>query len=142
MTFQVPNQPFYFSSDPTNERCTEDEIIAYSWNLYLKNMTNPELNAYFPMVRAAVRSMDAMTQFMNETYDITLEEFIFSGNSKRGWTSWLTGAMDQYQDKKRVKAIVPFVWDASIFKKSFKSNGKVSMAGLLLLRTTSITTSQ
>ena len=121
----MPNQAFYFASDPTNEKCTEDEIIAYSWNMYLKNMTNPELNAYFPMVRAAVRAMDTFTQFMKLKFDITTDGFMFAGNSKRGWTSWLAGAMDQYREKKRIKGIVPVVWDAiniqEVFQEQWKS---------------------
>ena len=85
-------------------------------------MSRPELNVYFPMVRAATRSMDAMTEFMEDTYGTTLEKFIFTGLSKRGWTTWLMGGMDQ---KKRVEGIIPVVWDAinfpSIFRNQWKS---------------------
>ena len=113
----MPNQPLYFASDPTNERRTEDEIIAYSWAQYLKNMTFPELNAYFPMVRSAVRSMDAMAEFMMQKFDIKTDKFMFTGNSKRGWTSWLAGAIAP----EKVRAIVPCVWDGINLQEIFQN---------------------
>lgn len=64
------------------------------------------------MVRGAVRAMDAMTEFMNDRFGIIMEKFFYTGESKRGWTTWLTGAMENGPNgKKRVKAIVPTVWD-------------------------------
>ena len=78
-------------------------------------MSHPELNIYFPMVRAAVRSMDCMTEFMKETFETNTDRFILIGASKRGWTSWLTAAMDQ----ERVEGFMPLVWDAINFESVF-----------------------
>ncbi len=63
---------------------------------------------YLPMVRSAVRAMDAMTQFSEQELETSIEKYIITGASKRGWTTWLTGAMDQ----DRIIAIAPIVWDA------------------------------
>ena len=118
----MPNQPVYFASDPNYEKRREDEIIAYTWNMYLKNMTNPELNAYFAMARAAVRSIDAMTEFMFQEYGVEMEMFFFTGESKRGWTTWLAGAMENGpKGKGRVKAIVPDVWDGINLQEVFQN---------------------
>ena len=78
-------------------------------------MSHPELNIYFPMVRAAVRSMDCMTEFMKETFETNTDKFILIGASKRGWTSWLTAAMDP----ERVEGFIPLVWDAINFESVF-----------------------
>ena len=118
---QVPNQSIKFASDPDERKRSEDSIVAYSWAEYLKNMSHPELNVYFPMARAAVRSMDAMTEYMDEEFAIDVNRFIFVGFSKRGWTTWLAGALDP----ERVEAIIPGVWDAiniqDIFKNQWRS---------------------
>lgn len=64
------------------------------------------------MVKAVVAAMDASAAFIGEKYGsgATLKRFIISGASKRGWTTWLTGAVD-----KRVVAIVPIVLDLANF---------------------------
>ena len=95
-------------------------MIAYTWAEYLKDLDQPELNAYLPMVRGAVRSMDCVTEFMQEDYGIDVEHFFFTGYSKRGWTTWLTGAMENGPlGQNRVKAIMPGVWDAINFPEVF-----------------------
>jgi PhoPQ-activated pathogenicity-related protein len=55
----------------------------------------------FPMTKAAVRAMDAL-----QSVDGGLRRFVVTGASKRGWTTWLTGAFDE-----RVAGIVPVVFD-------------------------------
>lgn len=47
-----------------------------------------------------------MTDFINKTLSLSIEEFYVGGESKRGWTTWLTAAVD-----KRVKAAIPVVMD-------------------------------
>ncbi len=96
---QVPNQPLYFTDEVDNRR-TEDEILAYSMDKCLTtgDWTWP---VHCAMVKAAVKGMDAVQQ----TRD-TLDKFIVLGASKRGWTAWLTAAVDP-----RVSAVVPIVID-------------------------------
>src|SRR4029077_13375620 len=60
------------------------------------------------MVKSAVRAMDTVTALLASEpggkTDVT--KFVVAGGSKRGWTTWLTGAVDR-----RVVAIVPIVID-------------------------------
>jgi PhoPQ-activated pathogenicity-related protein len=101
----VPNQPLVFHGDGV--RRTEDDLIGYTWDQFLKtgDVTWPARN---PMVKSAVRAMDTMTAVMNSEAGggRTVDKFVVGGGSKRGWTTWLTGAVD-----KRVVGIVPIVID-------------------------------
>ena len=66
------------------------------------------------MVKASMRAMDAMADFVKTAlpqHNANLDSFVVAGASKRGWTTWLVGAVDQ----PRVKAIVPIVLDAINF---------------------------
>jgi PhoPQ-activated pathogenicity-related protein len=96
--WQVPNQPLYGEK-------TEDELISYTYHNYLNDgdHTWPLL---FPMTKSAVRAMDVIQQFTKKELKHKTNAFVVSGASKRGWTTWLTGASD-----KRVKAIAPMVID-------------------------------
>ena len=98
LIWQVPNQPLY------GDR-TEDALISYTLHSYLQDhdFTWPLL---FPMTKSAVRAMDVVQIFSKKEIKRTIGHFIVSGASKRGWTTWLTGAND-----KRVKAIGPMVID-------------------------------
>jgi len=60
------------------------------------------------MVKSAVRAMDATTEFLASADGgkVAIKSFVVAGGSKRGWTTWLTGAVDP-----RVQAIVPIVID-------------------------------
>jgi PhoPQ-activated pathogenicity-related protein len=61
----------------------------------------------FPMVKSVVRAMDATTAFFAQQAEkLSVKKYIVFGGSKRGWTTWMTGAMDP-----RVAAIVPIVID-------------------------------
>src|SRR5262249_27758241 len=86
---------------------TEDQIIAYSFAQYL-NTGDPNWPALLPMVKSAVRAMDTTQMFLatpaGGSHEI--DNFIVTGGSKRGWTTWVTPAVDS-----RVVAIVPFVFD-------------------------------
>jgi len=98
LLWQVPNQPLYGD-------LTEDALISYTLHQYLgdHDFTWPLL---FPMTKSAIRAMDAVQQFAKKEIKRKVNHFVVSGASKRGWTTWLTGAND-----KRVKAIGPMVID-------------------------------
>lgn len=98
LVWQVPNQPLYGD-------LTEDALISYTLHQYLgdHDFTWPLL---FPMTKSAIRGMDVVQQFSKKEIKRKVNQFVVSGASKRGWTTWLTGAND-----KRVKAIGPMVID-------------------------------
>jgi PhoPQ-activated pathogenicity-related protein len=94
----VPQQPIFDGKK-------EDEIISYTFEQYLKtgDATWPLL---LPMVKSAVRGMDAVQQFAERDWQMKIERFTVTGASKRGWTTWLAAAVDL-----RVQAIAPMVID-------------------------------
>ncbi len=103
---QVPNQPLVFPDDPGNQR-HEDAIIAYTFDKCVRtgDTTWPLL---LPMVKSAVRAMDTVQDHLAKPANgnLKIKQFVVSGGSKRGWTTWLTAAVD-----KRVRAIAPCVID-------------------------------
>jgi PhoPQ-activated pathogenicity-related protein len=103
---QVPNEPLTFADDPGNER-SEDAIIAYTFDKFLKTQ-DPTWPLLLPMVKSAVRAMDTAQDHVKKATGgkIEIKDFVVTGGSKRGWTTWLTGAVD-----KRVRAIAPIVID-------------------------------
>ncbi len=95
---QTPNQPLY-------GELVEDQLISYTLHNFKKDgdYTWPLL---FPMTKSAIRAMDAVQEFSKKELRQKISSFVVSGASKRGWTTWLTGASD-----KRVAAIAPMVID-------------------------------
>lgn len=94
---QVPHQPLF-------ER-REDALIAYTFDRYLST-GEPDWPLLLPMVKSAVRGMDAVQELAARRWQARIETFTVCGASKRGWTSWLTAAVDT-----RVNAIAPMVID-------------------------------
>lgn len=94
----VPRQPML-------EGRKEDALIALTFDKYLTSgdETWPLL---LPMTKSAVRAMDAVQAYASRHWKLTLESFTVTGASKRGWTTWLTAAVDS-----RVTAIAPMVID-------------------------------
>lgn len=101
----VPNQPLVFHGD--GKPRYEDDLIGYAWQQFLQTGEVRWLprNA---MVKSAVRAMDAVTAVMASEVGgkRRMDRFVVAGGSKRGWTTWLVGAMDE-----RVVGIVPIVID-------------------------------
>ena len=93
----VPNQPLWHAR--------EDDLIAYTFEQYLKTQ-DFDWPLLFPMTRAAVRAMDAVTDLAARERGLAIRRFIVTGASKRGWTTWLTAAVDA-----RVVGIAPVVFD-------------------------------
>ena len=107
----IPNQPLVFHQD--GQKRVEDDLIGYTWDQFLKT-GDPTWPARNPMVKSAVRAMDTITAVMASLNQgatpggdaRTVNKFVVAGGSKRGWTTWLTGAVDD-----RVVAIIPIVID-------------------------------
>jgi PhoPQ-activated pathogenicity-related protein len=95
---QVPFQPLF--------GMTEDRLIAHSFDQYLQS-GDPEWPLLLPMVKSAVRAMDATVAAAGDEWQMSIERFTVLGGSKRGWTTWLTAAVEP-----RVSALVPAVIDA------------------------------
>jgi PhoPQ-activated pathogenicity-related protein len=112
--FNIPNEHITFAADPIQKSRTEDAIIAFTWDHFLNDPSQPEWLVRFPMVKASIRAMDAVQEFVRTRLPetgATCDYFAVSGASKRGWTTWLVGAVDP----KRVMVIAPVVLDAINF---------------------------
>jgi PhoPQ-activated pathogenicity-related protein len=103
----VPNQPLYFSDSKDKGR-SEDDLIAYTRVKYMATR-DPNWLVRLAMVKSGVRAMDAMQEFLASDAGgkLKIDKFVVAGGSKRGWTTWLVGAVDP-----RVIAIAPIVIDA------------------------------
>jgi PhoPQ-activated pathogenicity-related protein len=92
---QVPNQPLLDGK-------SEDDLISHTFVEFMKT-GEPDWPLLQPMAKSAVAAMNAV-QHRGEQLGHPVKNFIVTGASKRGWTTWLAGAMDD-----RVIGIAPMV---------------------------------
>jgi PhoPQ-activated pathogenicity-related protein len=94
---QVPFAPLFDRKD--------DALIAYTFDRYLETGES-DWPLLLPMVKSAVRAMDVIQAAAKERWGADIDSFTVAGASKRGWTAWLTAAVDP-----RVNAVAPIVID-------------------------------
>lgn len=97
--YHIPNQPLLEGN------LREDDLIAETFVRYLKSK-DESWPLLLPMVKSVVKAMNVLQAFGKKEWSAPIDKFIVAGASKRGWTTWLTAAVD-----KRVSAIAPVVID-------------------------------
>lgn len=91
---KVPNQPLLGGKK-------EDMLLSYTLDQYRRS-GDDSWPLLFPMVASVVKGIDTLQSALDQP-DLKV---ILIGASKRGWTTYLSGAVD-----KRVAAIIPAVFE-------------------------------
>lgn len=109
MLFDVPNQPLW--------GMREDEIIAHTFAQYM-GTGDASWPLLMPMAKSAAAAMDALSGRISgeASLDPQPKKFVVTGASKRGWTTWLVGALGD----PRVIGLAPAVFDFLDFPSQLK----------------------
>jgi PhoPQ-activated pathogenicity-related protein len=83
----------------------EDQIISLTFEKFIRT-GDPQWPLLLPMVKSAVRGMDTAQEYCQQQWGLDVKTFTVTGASKRGWTTWLVGAVDS-----RAVALAPMVID-------------------------------
>ena len=83
---QVPFQPMFGD-------LREDGLIAHTFGEFART-GDPSWPLLLPMVKSAVEAMNAAAAQADEHWGAGIDEFVVTGASKRGWTTWLSAAVD------------------------------------------------
>ncbi len=90
---------------PILDNRVEDSAIAYTFQQFIQS-DDDGWPLLLPMVKSATQAMNAIQAFSKQEWNAEIKRFLVTGGSKRGWTTWLTAAVDD-----RVGAIAPVVFD-------------------------------
>ncbi|XP_032994944.1 autocrine proliferation repressor protein A-like [Lacerta agilis] len=115
---QIPNQPITYKTIPLQmcKNSIENAAVYCTWWKFMNDESEqPNGLIQFPMVKAAVRGMDTIIDFLLKESGGTVKitKFTLTGISKRGWATWLAAAVD-----KRVVSFIPIVYDLLNFVKN------------------------
>lgn len=94
----VPNQPLFGGKK-------EDALLAFSFERY-RITGDSSWPVLLPMVASVISAIDIVEEHLRSTYEVKNVRVVTTGASKRGWTTWLSGAVD-----KRIIGIAPAVFD-------------------------------
>jgi len=103
----IPFQPIDFTGD-TLGGVYEDDLIAFAWLQFLQGGAGEDMQMWLPrlpMTRAVIRAMDVVQEICESNHK-SVDGFVVTGASKRGWTTWNVAAVDD-----RVLAAAPVVID-------------------------------
>lgn len=95
---QVPFQPMF-------KGLVEDALIAHSFVEFART-GDPTWPLLLPMAKAVIEAMNAAEKVAGNRWGLSVDGFVTTGASKRGWTTWLSAAVDE-----RIMGLVPAVID-------------------------------
>lgn len=128
--FQVPNFPIWINTDEGHtELLGEDALLSNTFVHYMdhvkkggdpQSLPDASFVVLLPMVKSGFAAMAAAEDLLGASKNAV--KWTVSGASKRGWTTWLVGAVDQARpvEEQRVKGIVPIVLNGLNFAKTLK----------------------